>query len=514
MSKIEVDTIAPQSGTTVTLGEAGDTVNIPSGVTLTNSGTVTGFGTSWQSDIKTASFTAASGEGYFIDTSSSAITMTLPAGSVGDTVEAVDSKSSFSTNSFTIAANGSEKIQGSTENQILVNNNEGIRLVYSGATDGWVVPTSNTIPEPPTLTSVTGNIFAGAASDLTLAGTNFLEENLIVNFLQSSDSINVDVTVTPTSQQAATVTVPSSVFSNVTAGNVVTVKVINSNGQSSNTVDKTSVAAPSGGTITTSGGYRYHTFLSSGTFVNTVSLSADYLAVAGGGSGGASGFGAGGGAGGLLQATVSLTAQSYSIVIGGGGSSNSNGGDTTGLGVTADGGGVGGAHLQNGADGGSGGGGGGDQTTSGGSATPGQGNNGGTGFDPGPSESAGGGGGAGAVGGDGTSTVAGSGGAGLEYSTFATATSTGDSGFYAGGGGGGVGRNDNVGLSTGAPGGSGGGGKGGLSNFNGPAVPANLPVAGDANTGGGGGGGDDNSGTSGPGGANGGSGIFIIRYQL
>src|SRR5210317_1161809 len=119
MSKIEVDTIAPQSGTTVTLGEAGDTVNIPSGVTLTNSGTATGFGTSWQSDIKTASFTAASGEGYFIDTSSNVITMTLPAGSVGDTVEAVDSKSSFSTNSFTITADGSEKIQGSTENQTL-----------------------------------------------------------------------------------------------------------------------------------------------------------------------------------------------------------------------------------------------------------------------------------------------------------------------------------------------------------------------------------------------------------
>jgi hypothetical protein len=242
--------------------------------------------------------------------------------------------------------------------------------------------------------------------------------------------------------------VPSSVFDNITLGNAVTIKVTNSDGLSSNTVDKTSIAAPSGGTITTSGDFRIHTFTSSSNFVNTISnLTTEYLVIAGGGGGG-SVSGGGGGAGGLLQATVSLTAQSYSIVIGGGGSSNSNGGDTTGLGVTADGGGVGGAHLQNGADGGSGGGGGGDQTTSGGSATPGQGNNGGTGFDPGPSESAGGGGGAGAVGGDGTSTVAGSGGAGLEYSTFATATSTGDSGFYAGGGGGGVGRNPGQWIET------------------------------------------------------------------
>jgi hypothetical protein len=175
MSKIEVDTIAPQSGTTVTLGESGDTVNIPSGVTLTNSGTATGFGTSWQSDIKTASFTAVAGEGYFIDTTSNVITMTLPAGSVGDTIEFVDATGALGTNTFTIAANGSEKIQGSTDNLNFVKNNEGSRLVYSGATDGWVIPTSNTIPQPPTLTSVTGDLYAGMASTLSLNGTNFLD---------------------------------------------------------------------------------------------------------------------------------------------------------------------------------------------------------------------------------------------------------------------------------------------------------------------------------------------------
>ena len=44
MSKIEVDQVDPQSGTTLTLGTSGDTVNIPSGVTITNNGTQTGFG--------------------------------------------------------------------------------------------------------------------------------------------------------------------------------------------------------------------------------------------------------------------------------------------------------------------------------------------------------------------------------------------------------------------------------------------------------------------------------------
>ena len=44
MSKIEVDTIEPQSGTTLTIGASGDTITIPSGATITNSGTATGFG--------------------------------------------------------------------------------------------------------------------------------------------------------------------------------------------------------------------------------------------------------------------------------------------------------------------------------------------------------------------------------------------------------------------------------------------------------------------------------------
>jgi hypothetical protein len=56
MSKIEVDQVDPQSGTTLTLGTSGDTVSIPSGVTLANNGSQTGFGregsVNWQSSIK------------------------------------------------------------------------------------------------------------------------------------------------------------------------------------------------------------------------------------------------------------------------------------------------------------------------------------------------------------------------------------------------------------------------------------------------------------------------------
>ena len=56
MSKVEVDQVDPQSGTTLTLGTSGDTISIPSGVTLANKGTATGFASiDWQSSIVTAS---------------------------------------------------------------------------------------------------------------------------------------------------------------------------------------------------------------------------------------------------------------------------------------------------------------------------------------------------------------------------------------------------------------------------------------------------------------------------
>jgi len=44
MSKLFVDQVDPKTATTLTLGTSGDTVSIPSGVTIANAGTATGFG--------------------------------------------------------------------------------------------------------------------------------------------------------------------------------------------------------------------------------------------------------------------------------------------------------------------------------------------------------------------------------------------------------------------------------------------------------------------------------------
>ena len=158
MSKLEVDTITQQSGTTltvgggasktvvadattVTLGRCGGTVALASGATQT------GFGRTgtvdWQTSIKTAaSFTAVNGEGYFVDTSSNAVTANLPAGSAGAIVSFKDYAQNFDTNALTIAANGSEKIEGLTSNLIL--NTEGLAttLVYGDATKGWLAVNS------------------------------------------------------------------------------------------------------------------------------------------------------------------------------------------------------------------------------------------------------------------------------------------------------------------------------------------------------------------------------------
>ena len=406
-----------------------------------------------------------------------------------------------------------------SEGDLWYDSNTGIKVLkfYNGTT--WLRVNF----APPTLESVSGQIYAGSTTTLTLTGSNFLLSNLVVNFLQTSDSIDIDVAVTPTSDTSATVTVPSSVYDSVTSGNVVTIKVTNSEGTQSNTATKTAATLPTGGTITTSGGYRYHEFTSSGDFVVSSELTGvDYIVVAAGGGGG--GWGGGGGAGGLInQTSQTLSAATYPIVLGAGGygagaaagytsgvyTSGADGGDTTFNSLTAIGGGGGGKYDGVvGRAGGSGGGGGGSSgsalvSTAGGSGTSGQGNAGGYGGGVNVSYAGGGGGGgAGAVGGNapGFGASGGAGGAGLAPTGF---SSFGDSGYFAGGGGGHTDLRNGAGVSTG---GVGGGGNGGGYQ------PDTNAQNGDANTGGGGGGsyGANSSGKCG----HGGSGAVIIRYAI
>jgi hypothetical protein len=464
MSEIKVNKISPRTACgTTTLGDSGDTFTIPAGVTITNSGTAAGFGAtgaaSWDTTVKTTGFTAVSGVGYFVNTTAGAITVNLPAGVAGDVVAIKDYANTFDTYAVTLVQNGSDKIGGSTVNATLSVEGLAVTLVFVDSTQGWLVTDNGTQDTAPTEKYVTAT----------------------------------------------------------------------------------------GGTITCSGDYRIHTFTGPGAFCVSCagnpagSVSVDYLVVAGGGAGGSAAPGntaAGGGAGGFRESpgtasgsyTVSplgvspavalpVSVQPYTITVGGGGtgspSDSSKGGSgtvSTFSTITSAGGGGGGSNANRpGSDGGSGGGGsGGDFNQPAGdgnipSVSPPQGSPGGNSApSPGspPDGGAGGGGGAIEAGVDGgvPGATSGRGGAGTTTSISASSLA------YAGGGGGGSYPTTTGGAAS--PCGTGGAGG------NPAQGPQPCSVAGTVNRGGGGGGaGGDPAGPTGIG-ANGGSGIVIIRYKF
>jgi hypothetical protein len=294
-----------------------------------------------------------------------------------------------------------------------------------------------------------------------------------------------------------------------------------------NTIPLLSPKADGGDIIKSDGTYWYHAFLSTATFRPQVNLNCDYVVVGGGGGGGSYYHGAGGGAGGLRAITnQSVAANSFmTVTVGAGGAGGISGGDPGKVGgvstfnsFSASGGGGGGSTRGDlvgftATAGGSGGGapsynsslyGAGNS----GSYSPVEGYAGGTAGGSGaPYYGSGGGGGASAVGSNGSSTAGGAGGAGtdtynsINFSTWLTATGTGSSSKLAGGGGGSAYDAGSYGA-----GGVGGGGRGANQ-----AGGTSFPVAGTAGTGGGGGGAErSNAGI----GANGGSGLVIIRYPV
>ena len=309
-----------------------------------------------------------------------------------------------------------------------------------------------------------------------------------------------------------------------------TVRATNANGPSlesaaSNSVTPVAPFAATGGTIVTSGGYKYHTFKANGTFsISSGTKNIEVMAIAGGGSGGtgSSTWGlshvSGAGAGGVVYTSGSYgSGTSWAITVGGGapGSSKFSSAGNTGtnttvatLGLTANGGGAGLGLSGSGIQGGSGGGG---ATTSpqqvsgvGGNSIPGSGMTIGYGNIGGSNSgfpAACGGGGAGAAGTNATaSNQATSGGSGTSVvSTWATATSTGVGGFYAGGGGA-ARSNGNINPATAYGSGGAGGGTAG----------SGITSHATANTGSGSGGTAAASGNQYSG--NGGSGLVIVRY--
>jgi len=96
-------------------------------------------GTSWQSVQTSTPFTAVAGNGYFINTTSGAIEMDLPAGNIGDEVSFIDYAGTFDSNALTVDPNGSEKIAGSTDSLTVSVERAANTLVYVDGTQGWLL---------------------------------------------------------------------------------------------------------------------------------------------------------------------------------------------------------------------------------------------------------------------------------------------------------------------------------------------------------------------------------------
>ena len=427
--------IVSQSGTDITLGASGDTISLASGASQS------GFGRTgtvdWQTgSIKTATFTATNGEGYFCNTTGGAFEMDLPAGVAGNIVSVQDYANTFDSNALTIDPNGSEKINGGDAGGVieLTTEGRGLTLVYIDGTQGW--------------RSIESSTYATAGSNVK--------------------------------------------FVAATGG------------------------TPCAGA--TCGNFKIHTFTGPGTFTVSCAGNAcgsntvDYLVVAGGGGSSTATSSGGAGAGGYREssgaasgcytvsplgsgvAALPVTATGYPITVGGGGANTVAGATSTFSTIDSAG---GGTAQGNGGSGGAGNGPGGPGGTGNTPpVSPPQGNPGPAGNTSNPGYTGSGGGGATASGTLGGNNAAGAGGAGATSSINATPTAR------AGGGGGG-----NNWCGPAGSGGPGGGGAGGR------AQPGANATAGTVNTGGGAGGG---GGTRGPTscGAAGGSGVVILRYKF
>jgi len=424
MSEVKVNKISPRSGTDVTLGDSGDTFTIPSGATINNQGTAVNFGAtgsaSWVTTVKTSTFTAVAGEGYFVNTTGGVVTVNLPAGTAGAVVAIKDYAGTFDTNKVTLVQNGSDKIGGSTVNATLTTEGIAVTLVFIDSTQGWLVTDSGLQDEAPTAQYVTAT-----GGSVTCSG----------NF------------------KIHTFTGPGT-FSVSCAGNA----------SGSNTVDYLVVAGGGGGGADGyaggggGGGYRESPGTASGSY--SVSPLGTSPAVA-----------------------LPVPATSYPITVGGGGAAQActdgaNGSNSTFSTIISTGGGGGAAENRNGLPGGSGGGSSYGPKTGGTGNTPpvspAQGTNGAS--MPGPAASTnynqGGGGGATAAGISGTSSASGAGGAGATSSINGTPTAR------SGGGGAGTGDSNVPGA-----GGAGGGGNGGATP-NGVGAAGTVNTGGGAGGGG------------------------------
>jgi len=465
--------IIKKCGSTITIGSSGQTVAVACGATTSGMGRT---GTvDWCTTAKTSPLTVENGKGYFINTTSGAITVTLPASpSQGDIVAFKDYAKTWDTNAVTVARNGS-KIASSCSCATLDTEAQSVTLIYVDGTQGWI-----------DINDSTSNVRGAAFVTATGGDAVITDGNFKIHVFTSSGCFAV------------------SCAGNVGGSNSVEYMVVGSGGGGGRAPSSPVIFGGGGGGA---GGWR----ASSGTSTGGPFTAGPAPLVG-------------------CVAALAVPVQTYPITIGAGGTAGAPA-DNGGAGnasifssITSAGGGFGAGGSSNpGGDGGSGGGGGtgpspGATSRAGGSGntppvSPPQGNNGSaSNYQTNSYFGGGAGGGAGAVGGTPSGNSGGLGGAGVGTGIFPSpqAPSYGAPGpdgalrYFAGGGSGAGLTNDPTDPSripVGGGGAAGGCYPAGSNVTNG--------VSGTANTGGGGGSGG-RGGTSGAGG----SGVVVIRYKF
>jgi hypothetical protein len=148
------------------------------------SGTIapTTGGLSWGSDVITGSTaTVSAGNGYWINTTSNACTVTLPSSAeIGDQIILVDYARTWSTNNLIIDSNGNN-FQGSSA------------IVYSDATKGWIPVSDDAVADAPVAPVTQKAIFVYGFTG------SFYGSNLV----NSSGVVASDVTAVGSTRQSA-----------------------------------------------------------------------------------------------------------------------------------------------------------------------------------------------------------------------------------------------------------------------------------------------------------------------
>jgi len=130
-------------------------------------------GTSWQSVVTGSTLTAVAGNGYWINTTSNACTITLPASaSVGDSIIFADYARNWGTNKITIDANGLT-YQGYVTNVEYTTDGLAVGITYMDATQGWVPTFDDAVADVPTKGNSEG-IFAYGYSGSIVSMSNLI----------------------------------------------------------------------------------------------------------------------------------------------------------------------------------------------------------------------------------------------------------------------------------------------------------------------------------------------------